>query len=344
MKPVSCNNLKGRLRYICEGSDENGHPIDMLPEKRLAYLKSIFPDRTIEDLVAHMQNQSSGVKKTGLGDIVAAGIKIATAGLVKPCIPCEKRKQWLNEINFRKVIPFLAPRPISNDTRRNLLMHLWPTGNGAWQWNLDQILSRKHVFTGQVVIGVAEGPGTASASEVAEYAAELNPKVFSVPNNPRIREGATFQKLLSSVQNDKDSITFFCHGKGARHGGAFGDKGSTIQDWTETMYRSCLDDVDRVVLHLKTAAMTGPFRRFGSFKTPGNHRWHYSGAFYWFRNADVFERNWQKMDMFFFAVESWPGLMFPAEQVSCLFHDNAGDLYLKSYWDSAVQAELKINI
>lgn len=340
MKRLSCEHLHGRVRCICEGSDESGHPIDMTPEKRLAYLRSVFPNEPMEVLVNHIQDQTQGRKRIGLGDVVAAGIKIATAGLVKPCVPCNKRRERLNEINIRRLIPFLSPRPITEDTKRNLIMHVWPTSNGAWQWNVDQLIARRHVFTGQVVIGVAEGPNTTTKDEVERYAAPLNATVFSVPNNPRIREGATFQRLLKSIKDD-DSITFFCHSKGARHGEAFGNDGSTLRPWTETMYHVCLDNIEQVVDQLKTASMTGPFRRFGNFKTPGNHRWHYSGAFYWFRNADVFEREWQKMDMFFFAVESWPGLLFRAEEVACCFHDNCGDLYQKSYWESAVMPQLE---
>ena len=341
MKKISCEHLTGRLRDICEGSDDSGHPIDMAPEARLQYLRHFFPEESSEVLVAHLQNQQLGERRSGLGDLVASGIKLVTGGLVKPCAPCNKRRQKLNEIGFamKKLIPFLSPRPVSSDTKRNLLMHVWPTNNGAWQWNIDQLLERKHIFTGKVAIGVAEGPNTDSMEVVAEYAKALNPDVFSVQNNPRIREGATFQKLLSRVKDDRDTITFFCHAKGARHGNSFGTEGSTLQQWTETMYQACLDDMDKIVEQLKNAPMTGPFRRFGNFKTPGNNRWHYSGAFYWFRNVDVFERNWQKMDKFFFAVESWPGLMFKAEEVACCFHDNCGDLYQKDYWETNLLSE-----
>lgn len=342
MKRLSCEHLSGRLRCICEGSDEDGHPIDMTPEKRLAYLKNVFPSESMEVLIGHVQDQTPGVRRVGLGDVVAAGIKLVTAGLVKPCIPCNKRKERWNEFSLKSLIPFLSPRQVDMSTRRNLIMHVWPTLNGAWKWNIDQLIQRRDVFTGSVTIGVAESPGVASADEVREYASPLGAEVFSVPNNPRIREGATFQRLLQSVKDDTDGVTFFCHSKGARHGESFGSDGSTLIPWTETMYRTCLDDIHGIVGQLKNSAMTGPFRRFGNFKTPGNNRWHYSGAFYWFRNADVFDRNWQKMDMFFFAVESWPGLLFRAEEVACCFHDDCGDLYQKTYWETEVLPKLEV--
>lgn len=340
MKRLSCEHLTGRLRAICEGSEDDGTPIEMTPEKRLAYLRKVFCDESEETIVAHLQNQEPGVKRRGLGDFVAAGIKLATFGLVKPCAPCQRRQEMLNDVRLRDIIPFLSPRPITEDTPRNLIMHVWPTNNGAWQWNLDQLIRRRHLFTGKVVLGVATGPNTVSENEVREYARDLDPKIIRVDNNPRIREGATFQHLLESVGTDKDSITFFCHSKGARHGDSFGNDGSTIHQWTEAMYLSCLDQLDAVLDQLASFSMTGPFRRFGNFKTPGNHRWHYSGAFYWFRNADVFERNWQKMDRLFFAVESWPGLMFRPEEVACCLADDCGDLYKMEYWKSEIQPQL----
>lgn len=342
MKRLSCEHLTGRLRAICEGSDDGGTPIEMSPEKRLAYLKKIFCDESEESLVAHLQDQDSGVRRRGFGDLVAAGIKLATFGMMKPCIPCQRRQEFLNDIRLRDIIPFLSPRAITEDTPRNLIMHIWPTNNRAWQWNLDQVINRRHLFTGKISIGVAVGPNTASVDTVREYAQALGPgaEFFSVANNPRIREGATFQKLLESVSKEKDAITFFCHSKGARHGESFLNSGSTIHQWTEAMYSSSLDRMDVILEQLASFSMTGPFRRFGNFKTPGNHRWHYSGAFYWFRNADVFERNWQRMDRLFFAVESWPGLMFKPEEVACCFADDCGDLYKMDYWAAEIQPQL----
>lgn len=41
-------------------------------------------------------------QKTGLGDIVAASIKFATLGLVKPCGGCKERQAKLNELG-RKI-------------------------------------------------------------------------------------------------------------------------------------------------------------------------------------------------------------------------------------------------
>ena len=234
------------------------------------------------------------------------------------------------------LVPWISERPINDETPRNLMMHIWPTRNDAWKWNLDQILHRKEIFTGRRILGVATGSNTYTVEEVAEYAKDLDARVFGVKNNVKIREGATFLQMLEFVEGDHQSVTFFCHSKGARHNESFGADGSTLKPWTESMYRLCLDDMPAILGQLKQFTMTGPYRRFGNFRTPGNHRWHYSGAFYWFRNADVYTKNWKRMDRAFFAVESWPGLMFRPNEVACCFHDNCGDLYQMDYWNSAV--------
>jgi hypothetical protein len=194
------------------------------------------------------------------------------------------------------------------------------------------------LFTGRKVVGIATGNNTASIDDVRDYFSPMDIEVFSVPNNPRIREGATFTKLLEYVQ-DRDGITFYCHAKGSRHVNF--TENTIVRQWTEAMYLACLNDIARVLTDLCGHCMTGPFKRYGMFKTSGNHRWHYSGSFYWFRNSDVFARNWTKLDRQFFAVESWPGLMFHPSETSCLFVDNAGDLYKQEYWDSSVRNELE---
>lgn len=97
MKRISCEHLHGRLRAICEGVDAGGNPIDMTPEKRLEYLRSLFPGEEEETLIAHVTLPRES-ERFGLGDLVAAGIKLATFGKVEPCGSCNKRKDWLNSL------------------------------------------------------------------------------------------------------------------------------------------------------------------------------------------------------------------------------------------------------
>lgn len=350
MRKLSCDGLHGRMQHICQGRDADGMPIDMAPETRLFYLRQFFPDESEESLLALLQNNHVAEQRPrirGLGDLAAIGIKLATLGLVEPCGACKERQKRWNGIRVKDIVtsifaPFfgVGEKPISEATRRNLCMHIWPTRNGAWEWNVEQILQRWDVFTGRKRIAVVESDQTVSLDRVVQAFGGRDIEVFAMPNNPRIREGQTFQRLLEPLSEDRDAITFYCHAKGARHGESYSSIGSQIQRWTEIMYWANLDRMPMILEQLKTSAMTGAFRRFGQFRTPGNHRWHYSGSFYWFRHADVFSQNWRRLDRLFFAVESWPGLMFRPEQVACNFLDDCGDLYKGEFWQQRVLPEL----
>lgn len=96
MKKITCDHLDGRLKEICSGMNSLGQPIDMTPEKRLAYLRSLFPQETEETLIAHLTHKEPS--RFGLGDFVASAIKIATFGKVEPCGSCNKRRDWLNSL------------------------------------------------------------------------------------------------------------------------------------------------------------------------------------------------------------------------------------------------------
>jgi hypothetical protein len=98
------------------------------------------------------------------------------------------------------------------------------------------------------------------------------------------------------------------------------------------MYEMCLDDIPLVQMQLTSRLFTGAFRRFNAFTEPGNHIWHYSGTFYWFRLHDIAKRDWRGVDQFFAGTESWPGRMAARHEGACLFGDNCRDLYDAEYW------------
>lgn len=56
--------------------------------------------------------RAAPAKGIGLGDMVAAGIKAATFGLVKECGGCKKRKEALNKIRFHN--PFIETASLEN--------------------------------------------------------------------------------------------------------------------------------------------------------------------------------------------------------------------------------------
>lgn len=269
------------------------------------------------------------------------GVQCSACG----CVLNLKQRARLEQCPASKWLPNLRePRPLVN-ARRNLIFHLLPVEfNQNWKWNLQQLAMRWPLFNGRMCIAIAiQNDGrlkTVSADDVIEYCGTLGMEWDAVDaryNDHNLREVMTFPWLLKQVEStDPNEITFSCHGKAVTH-----DEQSITKRWAETQYHVCLDDWNTIQNALERYSMAGSIRRFGEFQTPGNHRWHYSGTFYWFRHDDVFSTNrWQKIDQEFFGTESWPGLMFPPEQTACLFGDNAEDPYKQDSWKK-LQTELE---
>lgn len=219
----------------------------------------------------------------------------------------------------------LTPVPGSFSDVRNLMYHIWPTRKTKhWRWNVQQLLRRIDLFNGVRSIGVATDSETVSLAEVqAEFGDTRIDHWVERRNDPKCREGTTFLDLMRTMPHDA-STTCYAHAKGVRH-----HAGSLTVDWAEMLYRTTLDHWQQVADVLKSFPIAGTFKRVGQFKLPGNHCWHYSGTFFWFRNQDVFSRpEWSRLHKHFFAcVEAWPANVFTAGEGGVIFGGNAGNLY-----------------
>lgn len=277
----------------------------------------------------------------GLGDRVAR----LTARLgVPPCGGCKDRQAWLNHV-WPLVMPPVRPVGFTSPTR-HLTFHLWPVrGYGAWQWNCDRLLERAELFNGRRIVAIAVDGDTDPAEAVQEYLRGFTDEFIVVRNEPKLREAVTWLTMLRMLEQHKtdQDVTFSCHGKCVRHHvseeNARGR--STIFEWTKAMYETLLSDVDEVEALLSTHAMAGSFRRYMVPQRNGWSPWHYSGTFYWWRNADVYARNWEFITQKFFGTEAWPGWLFRPEEVAVVVGDEVGDLYDMNYWTSAIVPQLE---
>lgn len=278
----------------------------------------------------------------GLGDVVANTIHTVTGGLVQPCGGCKQRAALLNHLMPSAASPVETVR-LEEPVKRNVMMHIWPVKKtGVWQWNCDQLLKRAELFNGKRVVAIVYDSQSDKPEAVKKYLSDFTDDFVVMPNNPALREVVTFVPMLERLEStDPNEVTFCCHSKAVKHAIPVGNPGTTLFKWTEAMYETCLDHWDHIRELLTTKAMAGSFRRYGQFKTPRNHQWHYSGTFYWFRHVDVFQRNWRYLDKKFFGTESWPGHMFRPEETACIFMDMAEDLYQIPYWASTVTPALE---
>ena len=268
------------------------------------------------------------------------------------CILSVKIHARLEQCPAKKWHPEIHPvRPIA-DPIRNLIMHIMPVeSNDNWKWNLEQIAKRIDLFNGKRVLAIAEESNavrgsqslrTVSADAVLKYSRSVGidwMHVRTFTNDSKLREVVSFPWLLETVQSgNPNEVTFACHAKGVTH-----SSDSITVKWAERQYRVCLDDWFTVHRTLERYSMAGAFRKFGQFRTQGNHQWHYSGTNYWFRHDDVFApgKDWRCVDRMFFGTESWPGRMFAPEHCACLFGDDTGDLYKDIAWHH-LQREIEV--
>lgn len=226
----------------------------------------------------------------------------------------------------------------ANDIRRNLIYHVYPskTLSEVWRWNLDQLLERINLFNGKKVVAIAHDKKSHHPDEVMSILDGHGIEFILLKNKPAKAEGISFIPLMESIASTKKKdVTFRAHAKGVtRNPRQF----PTIKSWTQAMYIANLDNWDAVKLHLEKYSMTGAFRRI---KPLGASPWHYSGSFYWFRNRDVFSKEWKVTKDARYDVEAWPGIMFPKKQVGCLFFDKVKHLYTVRYWIKSVENKFK---
>lgn len=305
----------------------------------------------------------------GFGDAIHKTIVKATRGAVSGCSGCGNRAAKLNHLLPSGNLPPVVHHDFDlSRLTRHLLYFIYPAKSSfdpsPWRWNLLQLAKRSHLFNGRQHFAVAVDKNTESFPVVTTEILSHFPSatVTEYANKPKLREVVSWPSLLGRLAPNTDNpgtrgcpdvwpgqadyypspdeITFCAHAKGGRHSIPPGSEDtSTVYAWSRIMYETCLDYPELVLANLTDYAMTGSFKRYGSFTTPRNYRWHYSGTFYWFRNADVYKRNWRYIDRKFFGTESWPGHMFKPEETSCLFLDGCKDLYEFDYWKQEVEPQ-----
>ncbi len=242
--------------------------------------------------------------------------------------------------------PPLCTTPFT-DVVKHLCYHILPLG-GEHEWVLDKnirkICESIEQFNGKRIVAIStKGEGDTkpfiSPDDVIEKfralgVADIEYMFFK--NKKRLREVVSFVPMLSKViTSDPNHVVFYGHCKGVTH------PNPTVipHKWADAMYETVYENWDQVKPQLEQFGASGSFKKYGTFKTIRNHRWHYSGTFYWFRCASVFPRNWTQVDQVFYGTESWLGLLFRPFEAGCLFHDFTGDVYKAT--DSEIENKLQ---
>lgn len=251
---------------------------------------------------------------------------------------------------------YAAPRPET----RHLLYHILPiAGNGMWQWNLEQLKPRLHLFNGSRTCAImtpskiayrAKGPRPDAARmpmviegpEVVEKAlAGLDFTFIHLPNDPNLREVLSHGPLfeVASKYTSPVDATLWCHAKGTTR-----RPGHVAKQWTEICYEAYLDYWPVVEELLTKYPLAGCFKKYGRGWNPkqSNSDWHYSGSWFWFKNRELFSKNWRKIDQFWSGIEPYPSQHFHHTEAGLIFHEGkvpAINLYSGAYWNNTVLPE-----
>ena len=297
----------------------------------------------------------NGRAKAGCTTCATYGCNVHGTVRLSQCVYCEdyqkppltmlgEMEMWQNAYQ-EKTTPRAEPSwhvPIPyNDQSRHLLFHIWPrkTHAGTWQRNLDQLKLRWPLFTGKRIIAVATSGDSHPFEAVQEYMHGYECEWIQVENKPELREVATFAHLFSSVES-LPGYTFYGQAKGVTKPV---NPGVSIHAWTTTMYEILLDYWPLVEEALKTHCTAGIFKKSVDGAFDGSRStWHYSGSFCWFKNAELWRRNWRAIEQVWFGIESYPSMIFSREEAACLFYESTKqfDLYRLHNWQR-VEAELK---
>lgn len=262
----------------------------------------------------------------------------------KPEPDAEVAKRNVNRRPGRlvKPLPFTyADEPIEpvdlSQSTRHLVMHVYPVkGNGVWQWNLDQVMKHADLFNGLRIVSIVTDYKTESAAEVRQHLVGFADEVLEFPNQTQLGEVVSFAPMVQQLlkHDSPTDVTFYCHTKGVTR-----NKAPAIRSWASAMYETCLH-WPAVQPLLESHAMAGSFRRYAHVGRDWGD-WHYSGTFWWFRNADVFTRDWTRIPQRRVGIEAWPSRMFRENEVGCIFLDRTGGLYDPEYWEKLVTPALE---
>lgn len=232
--------------------------------------------------------------------------------------------QWAQRSTLPPV-PSPNYKPIA---KRNLIYHVFPfADNMACFENLIQLKRRWHLFNGRRIIAIATGPRLVPPNAVSNHLG-TDCEYIHVKNDPRLRDVASFQTMLTMVRTTAtDEATFYAHTKGtAPHHRDKPDKRVAIRYWRNRMYHELLDRWKQVAMVLRNHATCGTYKIDYSqiphyeMLSPTGVRWgnwHYAGNFFWFRHDCIFRNpHWSEIPDDPYAAEMWLGHFLPAEHAA----------------------------
>lgn len=211
--------------------------------------------------------------------------------------------------------------------KKNLIYFIyWKPENGMLHFNLGLLKRYIDMFDGIRIIKIAvDEPDLDWSRVVPEW---LNAKI--VTNDPQYNEAQHFRDSLEEIGTD--GVTFYAHAKGVSRA-----VNGQLKWWVELMYKGNLEAEPNLSGNHLFSGCFGKLRP-GSVQVPVP--WHYTGTFYWFRNAPVI---WRYNDMDIpdninnrWFTENFPGWIARQEEAEFKLYSSAKhkyNCYRQDFWD-----------
>lgn len=201
--------------------------------------------------------------------------------------------------------------------------------------NLKRYLSK---FNGKKIINVNHNNESFAKQFVEKYFKDYGIKFYFTNNsetNGWYELKPFMEKLLPTVYSLNDNeYTFYGHTKGVtryNHPTEF-----VCLLWAHTMYTKNLDNFDYISSILKDYECCGTFKLNRPFTALSFVPWHYSGAFFWFKNQSLFSKDWQKFYPNVYGLEGYMATHFSSEEAFSIepeLPEGFEDIYMKHNWE-----------
>jgi hypothetical protein len=201
---------------------------------------------------------------------------------------------------------------------RGLAFHVYPLRNGPWRRQCDHLLRRRGLFNGRRVVAIVTDHNTDPAGAVREAFRGFTDEFLTFLNDPALREVVTTIPLLERFRGyaqDPGAAVLLCHAKGVTRP----SPGETCHAWADLLWETLADYWPLVDAALADHPVAGSLMKLGAWFAGSAGGWHYSGSFAWLRCAELFARDWRRIDRQWWGVESYPGLHFTADEAGVVF-------------------------
>jgi len=231
--------------------------------------------------------------------------------------------------------------------KKNILFHCYIKNinelNESLCFGLKCLQNYMSVFDGKKVITITlDQPELFDHQKFSEKIELINlfDEVIVMKNNSHNRESESLIEMLESVKSIKNSMTFYAHTKGSTW-----SLDSCLKNWILSMYFFNLEQsrIDKVEENFISGYTTsGILKKDCRWNINGlSGEWHYSGAFFWINNEELFKYNWQTLVKGRMSLEAYLGQRIPTEKAACNFVcRNYNFLIDDLLWESEIRTPL----